>query len=230
MPDNRENAEAAAEELEVLSRHLGSLAEIVESVFAESLMVLMESDPGAAQEVRVEDYKAHKAWLQAESLCVDLLAGGDLGLREVQFVTSAIRMTMWLKLTADEAASISYRIREYPPAQPGGEEAMGTLAEMATLTQSMLSDGVAAFLNKDGAEAQRLHLVFRELSSLRKRLDQQAAGTISSVGGEFGPAALSLVLVGASLESIGEYVLELESEISRLYPAEGEEAEPENEG
>jgi len=230
MPDNNEKAEAAAEELEVLAHHLASLAEIVESTFAESLMVLMEGDASAAQEVRVEDYRAHQAWLQAESLCVDLLVAGDLSLRDVQIVTSAIRVTMWLKLTADEAASISRRIREGSPAQADGEKAMETLAEMATLTQSMLSDGVAAFINNDGAEAQRLHLVFRELASLRKRLDEELAADISLVGGDFGPAALCLVLVARSLESIGEYMLELGGEISRLYPAEGEQVEPGSEG
>jgi phosphate uptake regulator len=213
----RDEHSKAAGELKALEQHLGALAEIVESEFAESVMVLMEGDFGAAQEVRVEDYKAHQAWLQADSVCVDLLASGELGLKEVQFVSTAIKAAMWLKMSADESARISRLMRECSPNDVGSDGPMETLGEMATLTQSMLSEGVEAFINRDGGAAQRLHLVFGELGSLRRRLVEQVAGKVPSAAKGAGRTFASLLMVGCSLEAIGEYVLELAAHTARLY-------------
>ena len=217
----------AAEELKVLSQHLVSLAEIVESVFADAVLGLMEGDFSAAREVRAEDYKAHQAWLQAESLCVELLVSGELSLKDVQFVTTAIKIAMWLRLAADESASISQHIRECSPAHLGPDGPMRTLAEMSTLTQSMLSDGIEAFVNWDAGHTQGLHHVFRELTSLGKQLTEQSAEKIPSADKDAGATLLSAVVVAHSLEAIGEYVLEISAHIARLYGTHNSTAVPE---
>jgi phosphate uptake regulator len=217
-PGGKQNT--AAEELRALERHLISLAELVESIFADSVVALMEGEPTAACEARLEDYRVHKAWLQADSVCVDLLVGGELDLKQIQFVSSAIKMAMELKLAADEANRIAHCMR-----QGGGQRislggAEGTLSQMVTLVEGMLGDAISAFVSKDGKSARGLHLVMRELNSQHKKFMEQMANVMPTANKGEGAFLASIVLAVHALATVGEHVMEFAGHVGRLYPAE----------
>jgi phosphate uptake regulator len=209
-------------ELPALEKQLLSLANIVENAFADAIVALMESDSDAAREAQEEDYRAHQAWLKADSLAMDLLSSGQLNLKQVQFVSAAIKIGMDLKMMADEGIRISQLMDACPTGQNPPGSCTEVLPEMAELAQSMFGNSVDAFVNRDGTEADSQALVFRKLSSLHEDLISRADEELKSDAAMDPEMATSLVLVSRSLEIIGERALDMASHISRLYPGEEE--------
>ncbi len=215
-------------ELKALQGQVLSLAGIVESVLAEAIVALVEGDFGAAREVRLEDYKAHKVWLQTDSLCVEILASGQLRLEEVRFVAGAIKMAMHLKRMADEAVRISRHMSACPhrglPPGPCTE----VLPRMAEITQGIFTSSVESLANPDAPGAEDLQPVARELSSLKEELVRQVNEELT--GGRL-PAEVgtALVLVGRCLEEIAQLALEVASLGLCLHPTRGEAGRPEGE-
>ena len=68
MNTNNSNSPQVTAELKALQQQLLSMAGIVESVFADAVVGLVDGDLTVASEVRLDDYKAHQTWLRAESL------------------------------------------------------------------------------------------------------------------------------------------------------------------
>ncbi len=209
----------AATELKVLRRQLVSLAEIVESAFAESIVALVDSDLEVAGEVSQEDYKVHRACLQADAVGLDLLSSGDLYPDDVRFVCGAMKIATILKMVADESVRISQQIRACPAEKFSPGPAADIIPSMAEMAQSMLSDCIEAFVSRDSSRARGLHLVYRELNSVGRQLQQQVGGGIASAQ-QSPEVGVALVLVGRALEAVGLHALELSNQLLRLYPAE----------
>jgi phosphate transport system protein len=226
MSDDNPQPPGIDVELPALERHLLSLANIVENAFADAIVALIEGDSSVAREAQREDYKAHQAWLQADSMAMDLLSSGELNLRQVRFVSAGVKIALDLKVMADEGI----RISNLMGACPGGGAAPGSctelLPEMAEMAQTMFGDSVDAFVNRDGTEAESQTLVFRKLSSLHEDLVSRVNAELKSAEEIDAEMATSLVLVSRSLEIIGERALDIASHVARLYPPE-EEAETE---
>jgi len=229
MNTRNQHADEVDDKLNALGEQIVSLAGLVELVFADAIVALVEGDVGATQEVRLEDYKAHKVWLETDSLCIDLVATGQLRLQEVKFVTGAIKIAMGLKLMADEAARISRHMSACPDGGlPSGPWAQ-ILPRMADIAQSMLSTTVEALVSRDGSETQGLHLVARELSTLNERLLELANEKMGAPGALPAEVGTALVLVARSLEQIGQRALDVANQVAHVYPSRraAEEQEPE---
>jgi phosphate uptake regulator len=186
----------------------------------------MESDTSAAQEAQREDYKAHQAWLQADSMAMDLLSSGELNLRQVRFVSAGVKIALDLKVMADEGIRISKLMSACPSGGTPPGSCTELLPEMAQMAQSMFGDSIDAFVNRDGTEAESQNLVFRELGSLHEDLVSRVNAELKSGEEIDAEMATSLVLVSRSLEIIGERALDIASHVARLYPPK-EEAETE---
>ncbi|MDP6107617.1 MAG: PhoU domain-containing protein [Candidatus Brocadiia bacterium] len=115
------------EGLAAVHGQLVNLADIVESAFAESILALVESDEVAAQEARLDDYKAHSVWLRVDGLCTGILSTGTLSLKEFHFVCGAIKIAMDLKLMADEALSIDRHMALWSPGAQGSRASAETI-------------------------------------------------------------------------------------------------------
>ena len=222
MSDDNPHPPGIDVELPALERHLLSLANIVENAFADAIVALMEGDTSAAEEAQREDYKAHQAWLQADSMALDLLSSGELNLKQVQFVSAGMKIALDLKVMADEGIRISNLMSACPSGGTPPGSCTELLPEMAEMAQSMFGDSVDAFVNRDGTEAESQNLVFRKLSSLHQDLVSRVNAELKS-GEEIDPEmATSLVLVSRSLEIIGQRALDIASHVARLYPPEQE--------
>ena len=226
MGAGEEQAGIVKQELGALQVQLVSLAEIVESAFAECIIALMEGDLAAAREVRQEDYKAHNAWLQADRLCVDLLARGGLSLDDVHLVCASIKIALDLKVMADEGVHISQLMRACPAEKFSHGAATDIMPRIAETTQGMLSDTTEALVNHSPIEAQKLFSAYRELNSLNGdlfgRLADETVSDRQSV-----QTALALVLVGRAITEMGRHVLDLANHVQSVHgevrPAQGTE-------
>ena len=220
MSEEKPQPPEIEEELPALQKQLLSLAGIVESVFADAVVALIEGDISAANEARLEDYKAHQAWLQADTLAVDLLSTGRLTLDQVRFVCAGVKIASDLKLMADEGIRVARQMRSFPNGNVPPGPCTEVLPRMADIAQSMFSDSIESLVNEDATEAHSLHLVFRELSSLNRELQERVNEDLASDGKLPPPVGTCLVLVGRSLEAIGERALDIAGHVTHLYPAE----------
>ena len=218
------------EELAAVHGQLVNLADIVESAFAESILALVESDQVAAQEARLDDYKAHGVWLRVDGLCTDLLSTGALSLKELHLVCGAVKIAMDLKLMADEALSIDRHMALWSPGAQGSRASAETIGRIAELTQSTFSDGVEALVAQDASEARGLHGVYGELKALAGQHFDHVTQEIEKRQLPAAAGAASL-LVARSLETIATHALDMANHVTRLYEdkrsADAEPAEEE---
>ena len=223
-----ERSQAVTQEIETLQEQLASLAGIVESVFAESIIALVDGDLTAAREVRQEDYKAHKVWLQADRLCVDLLASGALSLDEVNLVCASIKIAFDLKMMADEAMHISQLISMCSAQKLSRGAATDLVPRMAELTQGILGDTSEALVNRSLIEAGNLHTACRELESLNRQLFEHLANEIASAK-QNAQVALALTLVGRAFTDMGQCALDIVTHIPSIRGEEGPQDVPPDE-
>lgn len=207
-------------EMPALEKQLLSLASIVENAFADAIVALIESDAEAAHDAQREDYKAHQVWLKADSMALDLLSSGELDLHQVQFVSAGMKIALNLKVMADEGIRISHLMNACPSSGKLPGSCTELLPEMAEMAQTMFGDSVDAFVNQNATEAESQDLVFRELSSLHDQLTDRVNAELKSQENIHPEVATSLILVGRSLEIIGERSLDIANHVVRLYSEE----------
>ncbi|MCK4373944.1 MAG: hypothetical protein KAX19_01405 [Candidatus Brocadiae bacterium] len=202
-------------EVQELERQLIAMGNMVESLFADSVMALVERTPGVLPGLRAEDCRAHERWLEIDKFCTELLINGELDPEQVRFISAAIKIASDLKRTADECVRIGEGVRSCELDSLATAGSLASIPPMAALTQSMLSDAIEAFIRRDAAQAAALHLVFRELASLNGRAVKELSEGIA--GGEI-PAAVGAAFVGVAqrLERIGDDVLSIANQVRHL--------------
>jgi len=206
----------ADEELDALRERILTLADTVESVFAEAILALVEGDFRVAREVQLEDYKAHKLWLETDALCIGLLAGGKLDTEQVRFVACALKVAMDLKRIADEAVFVSRCLDACPegelPPGPWSE----VLPRMADLAQSLFTNSVESMVNRDPALAATLQPTFKELTALNARAVREANEELASEAPTTPRVQTTLVLVAHAFEHIGQHALDVAHHVRHL--------------
>lgn len=199
-----------------LERRLITISNMVESLFADSLIGLVEPNP-ATLELRAEDCRAHEQCLEIDKLCTELLTNGGLSAQEVRFTSAAIKIAADLKRTADECLRIGEEVRIHQLDSASTTESLASIARMAELTQSMLSDGIEALINRDAAAAAGLYPLFQELASLKSQAVEEL--TERMVEEEIAIPLLATFLgVAQRLERIGDEVLDISNQVRHLYP------------
>jgi phosphate uptake regulator len=91
---------------------------------------------------------------------------------------------------------------------------------MAEMAQTMFGDSVDAFVNQNATEAESQDLVFRKISSLHEQLTERVNTELAGEEKISPEVATSLILVGRSLEIIGERSLDIANHVVRLYSEE----------
>lgn len=215
MNDEGMDEQQVRGELEELERQLIAMGNMVESLFADSVVALMERNPNVVPELREEDQRTHERWLEIDKLCVELLCNGKLGSDQIRFVSAAIKIAADLKRMADESLHLGEGIRSSALGSLPAAESLASIPRLAELTQSMLNDVIEAFINRDAGEAAGLHLVYGELAALRARsVDELGDGMLK---GSI-PIQLGIALVGVSqrLQRMGDEVLDISNLVCRL--------------
>ncbi len=205
-------------ELLTLKQQVLALAGIVESVFAESVIALVDSDMDAAHEAQLDDYKAHQVWLKADSLAVDILATGKLSLDDVHLVYTMSHMSLNLKRMADKGMHIANLINECPLDSLPNSLCNTSLSKMTELAQTMFSNSIEAFINHDPSEANGLHPLYNEVKNLNKELLRGINEALRDNSQSILPESVTaLVVIGGCMENIAELALDTGNCIAKLY-------------
>lgn len=163
------------EELRDLRQRMLRMAGRVEQMIADSVRSLATKDAELAAATIAADEFVNVAEMEADEMCLQLLArrqpmGGDL-----RFITLALKMVTDLERIADAAVSISRRVILLN-AEPQLRSYDG-LFRMAEIAQSMVRDAIDAFVRRDAVLAEEVirrddevdelyHLEFRALLAL----------------------------------------------------------------
>ncbi len=205
-------------EMDALKEQVLSLAGIVESVFAESIIALIDSDAEAAHEAQLEDYKAHKVWLRTDSLAVDLLSTGKLTLPDVHLVHAISHIALNLKRMADKGIRIAALINACSVDSLPMGTCRDVLPEMTDIVQNMFSNSIEAFINHDPSEANGLHPLYKEVHRLRLDLHNGVNEELKTKKTFSFDAGTALIIIGERIEDIAELALDNGNCIARLYP------------
>jgi phosphate transport system protein len=215
--------------LDPLQQQVLALGEIVESMFADAIMALIEGDFSTARDVRGEDYKAHKVWLETDALCSELLMGGELDEEHVKLVLTAMKVAMNLKRVSDQAMELSRHLGACPDGSLPTGPLTETLPQMAETSQSMLSSGVEILARRNVANSNGVRMMARKLASLNSELVEHVSEALDADGGLSGKVGTALVRVAGILKQVGAHAEEVTALLAHVYPSreEGEElAEP----
>jgi phosphate transport system protein len=215
--DARETPAARlAEGLQELDRRVLTMGNTVESLFAESVVALVENGGEMLADLRTEDCKAHEQWVEIDLFCADLLSAYRLEPAQVRHVTAALKIAGALKRVADECLRIGRSVRAGLSGPPLVGDHAACVARMVALGQSMLNEALGAFVDRDAPGASALHSVFRELALLAEEAADDIADRVQGGGLE---ARQGAVLLGVTqrLERIGDEVLSVSNEVSHMY-------------
>ena len=129
MTEDRAIGEQTHAELRELERRLIAMGNMVESLFADSIVALMDRDSGMVGQLRQEDYLAHEHWLELEKLCVQLLSRHRLDSDQVRSIAATMNIAADLKRMADESLRLGDELSA-PHFLAGPHDRLGRLAGM----------------------------------------------------------------------------------------------------
>ncbi|MDH5674819.1 MAG: phosphate signaling complex protein PhoU [Myxococcales bacterium] len=148
----RHTDRAYEQQLEELRAGLVRMAGRVEQMISDSLRALVEDDPKLAERTIESDHKVNRAEVDADELCLQILARRQPVASDLRFITLALKMVTDLERIGDLAVNICERARDLSgqaPVVPWDD-----IAHMARLSQGMVHDAIDAFVAADTKMAQ----------------------------------------------------------------------------
>lgn len=142
-------------ELRQLRQHLLIMAGRVEAMIANAVEAFVNRDTELARRTIAADHQVNQDEVDADELCLRILARRQPMASDLRFVTLTLKMVTDLERIADLAVSICVRALDLT--NGNGDQAQYKLEEripeLARLTQSMISQAIDAFVQSDEQKA-----------------------------------------------------------------------------
>src|SRR5688572_562107 len=139
-------------ELKRLRERLLKMAGQVEQMIADSVQALVERDIELARRTIDADHLVNRAEVEADELCLVILAKRQPVASDLRFITLALKMVTDLERIGDLAVNICERVVDLgqdPPLKPWVD-----VPRMAGIVQGMVRDAIDAFVAGDADRAQ----------------------------------------------------------------------------
>jgi phosphate transport system protein len=178
----------------------------VERAIDEATRALIERDSERAERVLRDDDRVDALELEADQLCVRLLALQPPDAHELRLVVTAIKITPILERIADHACNIARAavyLNDEPQLKPYFD-----LPKMSWLACEMLRLSLDAFAAADADAARSVITRDDEIDQLYDRVFHDLLDRMSCDPAAAGRAA-RLLLVAKHLERIGDYVTDI---------------------
>lgn len=140
------------EELSELRERVLVMAGRVEKMISDSIQALVERDSELAASTIEQDHLVNRAEIEADEMCLEILARRQPMASDLRFITLALKMVTDLERIADLAVNICERAL-----QLNAEEQLKPfvgIPKMAGIVRSMVKDAIDAFVAKDAVKAQ----------------------------------------------------------------------------
>lgn len=196
-----------AQRIGALSAKLVDIAGLVESLMASAVLTLVENNTAYGTTVRKDDVRVHQACLELEKECIEtLVSASPLDVPTASTLVGLVKVAMNLKGMADESENILARTSQLcrTPLVPD----LADVGRMLEIVQSMHSDVVEAWINRDPMEAKSLMLVSRQLRALKGETIARMAAQMEQ-NPDLVQAGIQVALIARSLLRVGDYITEM---------------------
>lgn len=193
-------------DLSALRDHVLLMGGEVERAIDEATRALIERDSELAEQVLRDDDRVDALELEADQLCVRLLAMPSSEAQGLRLVVTAIKITPILERIADHACNIARAaiyLNDEPQLKPYFD-----LPKMSWLACDMLRLSLDAFASADADAARTVIARDDEIDRLYDRIFHELLDRMSKDSSAAGRAA-RLLMVGKHLERIGDYVTDI---------------------
>ncbi len=204
------------EELHALKEHLLEMAARAEEQIGLAVRSLKERKEEMACEVLKKEEEINRLDLEMDDMCMRLLALRQPMAADLRFITSAMKISSDLERIGDLAYNIAertVRLLKYPQLKP-----LIDIPRMAELSQRMVRDAIAAFINGDAALARDVCLRDDEIDSLNDQIFRELLTFMIADTGTI-TRAVELILVGRHLERIADHATNIGEDV--IYMVKG---------
>lgn len=164
------------QELTELRTRLVEMANLVQRMIANAVKALGRRDVALARRTIEEDHMVNRAEVEADELCLVILAKRQPMASDLRFITLALKMVTDLERIGDLAVNICERAMELANRPPFG--LFPEIERMAEIAQSMVRDAISAFVRGDVEMARQVIARDDEADELYFRVFRKILQTI----------------------------------------------------
>ncbi|MGH7904998.1 MAG: phosphate signaling complex protein PhoU, partial [Candidatus Binataceae bacterium] len=142
------------EDLQALRAGLLKMGGLVERQIAEAVEALVNRDSAHARGVIARDAEVNRMDIETDERCIRLLALHQPAASDLRLITTGLKITTDLERIGDNAVNICERaidLNEEPQLKPYID-----IPRMAEIAQSMVKDGLDAFMRNDTGLAEQV--------------------------------------------------------------------------
>lgn len=206
------------QQLDDLKQELLKMGAAVEESIDQAVRALVERNDELIRTVldggrRIDDWEIH-----IEEECLKLLATQGPVARDMRLIATIIKINEDLERINDHAVNIAQRaqaLNRVPLLKP-----LIDIPRMSTLAQSMVKDGLDAFVNRDVALCRQVARRDEEVDLLRDQIFRELLTYMHTPGQpDTVDRAIYLILVSRDLERIGDHAADIVENV--CYMVEG---------
>jgi len=198
------------EKLRELRERLLLMAARVQQMVSRSMEALLNRDVDLAKKTIEADHQVNRDEMEADGLCLLILARWQPVASDLRFITLALKMVTDLERIGDLAVNVSERALLLSNAAPIAR--FVDISKMAKIVESMIADAVDAFVYGDAAKAKQVINRDDEVDELHTKIfrDRLASMTCDEVSIERGIHVLS---VAKQLERMADHCTNLAEQV-----------------
>jgi phosphate transport system protein len=204
------------EELEQIKHGILAMAGLVEKSLEDVAKALVEQDSELAEQIIARDDEIDAWEVEIDRLATEFIARHQPTATDLRFVIVAIKLGPELERIADNAVNIAHRIlhlAKYPLLKP-----LIDIPRMLALAHAMVSDAIAAYVNRDADAARDIIGRDDEVDNLYWQLFRELL-TFMIENPENISRAIDLILVARFIERIADQATNISEEVVYLVKA-----------
>jgi phosphate transport system protein len=201
MTEDQKRRRRFHDELDTLQERLLEMAGLVEQLINRAIKAVLDRDPSVAEEVMAADDRVDELEMEIDERVIELLALQQPMASDLRQIVTTNKISNDLERMGDHAVNISKAARRLTEASPLPE--IRELAEMAEITQGMVSDSLAAYVSRSAGTARLVCLTDDKVDDLRRSMFRILVTHMLEDPKRIG-GALELLLVSQNLERIAD--------------------------
>lgn len=190
-------------ELNELTHIIAQMGGLAEDQLANAIKALVRRDADLAAKVIVQDARIDELELEADDQALRLLALRQPKAVDLRAVLTSLKTATELERIGDYAKNVAKRTATVVAAPPVGGAA-GSLGRMASVVQSMISNVLDAYINRDAVKAEDVRARDAEVDQLHTSLFRELVTYMMEDPRNI-TACTHLLFIAKNIERIGDH-------------------------
>lgn len=193
------------EELKSLFVHLTKLGIAANEAVHKSIKAHNTSDKELAKELFADDLKINALTVEIEKEAYRIIALQQPVASDLRLVFTVLTASLDIERIADHAVSIGRAVIRRKETDQQVDQLNDIVNRMAETSQTMISEAMDAFVNRDAESARKVALQDEIVDAGLKEIYHESAKRMQK-NTDMVPSGISYINIGNSLERIGDYV------------------------